>query len=103
MMAGRALDDNGWRVYPTRMTSAYSAPASPPAAKRSLNLTIDGRLIDEARELGLPLSALFEETLRERVQIARAGRWLAENRAAIEAYNARIERDGMFGDDLRMF
>jgi len=34
---------------------------------------------------------------------AAARRWLAQNRAAIDAYNAHIERDGVFGDGLRSF
>jgi post-segregation antitoxin (ccd killing protein) len=29
--------------------------------------------------------------------------WRAENREAIETYNARIERDGAFGDRFRRF
>jgi post-segregation antitoxin (ccd killing protein) len=33
----------------------------------------------------------------------RQERWRAENRAAIEAYNDRIERFGAFSDDLRRF
>lgn len=29
--------------------------------------------------------------------------WLKRNRAAIEAYNERVEREGVFGDGLRTF
>ncbi len=78
-------------------------PALPRAAKRPVNLTLDGALVDEARALGIPLSATVEAALRTSVAEARERRWLEENREAIAAYNARVERDGMFGDDVRMF
>lgn len=29
--------------------------------------------------------------------------WLERNRAAIDAYNKRVERDGTFGDGVRVF
>jgi post-segregation antitoxin (ccd killing protein) len=34
---------------------------------------------------------------------AAARRWLTQNRAAIDAYNAHVERDGVFSDRLRLF
>ena len=30
-------------------------------------------------------------------------RWLNKNRAALEAYNEHVERDGVFSDGLRSF
>jgi antitoxin CcdA len=64
-----------------------------PARKR-INLTIDEDLIAAAKELGLNASRAAETGLREAVKRAREEEWLRENRAAIEAYNARIEREG---------
>jgi post-segregation antitoxin (ccd killing protein) len=30
-------------------------------------------------------------------------RWLIENRQAIDHYNGRVERDGVFSDEIRRF
>jgi len=37
------------------------------------------------------------------VQRREAEEWLRSNREALEAYNAHIEKHGVFGDDLRSF
>lgn len=70
------------------------------ATKRAVNVTLDSALVDEARALGIPLPATLGAALLATVVAERARRWQEENREAIEAYNARIERDGMFGDDV---
>lgn len=41
-----------------------------------------------------------EEALRARVKAEREARWLAENHAAIEDYNARVEAEGAFGEQF---
>lgn len=64
------------------------------AVKKRVNLTIDEDLIAAARELGLNASSAAEAGLRAAVKRAREEEWLRENRAAIEAYNRRIEKDG---------
>lgn len=71
--------------------------------KKPTNVTIRGDLLDEARALNINLSQEFETHLAEVVRKHRAEKWLKENRAAIEAYNRHIERDGLWSDGLRMF
>ncbi len=83
------------------MNHMHSAHAPP--LKRPVNLSVDGRLVAEAREFGIPLSAALEDVLRVRIAAAREARWLAENKAAIADSNARVEREGMFSDALRSF
>ena len=41
--------------------------------------------------------------LDERVRRKERDAWLERNRAAIEAYNERVEREGVFSDRLRTF
>jgi antitoxin CcdA len=41
--------------------------------------------------------------LDERVRRKERDAWLERNRAAIEAYNERVEREGVFSDGLRTF
>jgi antitoxin CcdA len=62
--------------------------------KRSVNLSIDAELLDEAKVGGCNLSALLEKALREELRTHRRETWLERNRAAIEADKAQLERDG---------
>ena len=73
------------------------------AGKRPANLTISAKLLDKARRLKINLSRTLEERLAQLVREAEAEEWLAENRKAIDAYNARVQRDGVWSDKLRGF
>lgn len=66
-------------------------------------MTIDGDLLREAKALKLNLSATFEGALKEAVRQHRRAAWVAENRKAIEAYNAHVEKNGVFSDGRRQF
>jgi antitoxin CcdA len=81
--------------------------------KAELKIEIDPAMVAEAERLGVDLStagldgverALAQrrdalKTDAEKAQDARA--WAEENAEALKAYNARIERDGVFGEDFR--
>jgi antitoxin CcdA len=81
--------------------------------KAELKIEIDAALVAEAERLGVDLSraglAGVEQVLArrrnalktdaERAEDARA--WAEENAEALKAYNARIDRDGVFGEDFR--
>ncbi len=71
--------------------------------KRATNLTIDPVLLDEARALNINLSATFEAGLRDAVRKQKAAKWLEENRAALEGYNAWIEQNGLPLEKYRQF
>jgi antitoxin CcdA len=71
--------------------------------KRATNLTIDPVLLDEARALNINLSATFEASLRDAVRKQKAAKWLEENRAALEGYNAWIEQNGLPLEKYRQF
>lgn len=62
--------------------------------RRPVNLTIRADVIREAKALGINASRVAEEGLAAAVKRAKEAEWLRDNRAAIEAHNARIERDG---------
>lgn len=74
-----------------------------PSSKKPTNLSLSKALLEEARELGINLSAALDEALAELVRRRRAERWLEENQGAIEAYNAQVEKHGVFSDGLRSF
>lgn len=77
--------------------------ASPRARKVATNLSVRGDLVQEARALGLNLSEIVEQALLEAVRKQRRAAWLAENQDAIDRYNARVARHGVFSDDWRRF
>jgi antitoxin CcdA len=65
------------------------------AAKRPTNLSLNAKVLDLARELGMNLSQTVDGLLAEEVRRRYWERWNEENKAAISAYNERIERDGL--------
>lgn len=67
---------------------------SGPKKKKAINLTIDAELLAEARACGTNLSSVLETALREQLKQQRWQKWREDNRAAIEASNAQLERDG---------
>jgi len=67
----------------------------PTAARRSTSLTLDRRLLDEARALGVNISRAAETGLAEAIRAARTRAWQAEHEGAIAAYNARIAAEGL--------
>lgn len=64
-------------------------------AKRAVNLSLDAKVLDTARSLGLNLSATVDALLAEEVRRLYWQRWNSDNREAIEHYNARIAREGL--------
>jgi antitoxin CcdA len=65
--------------------------------KKAVNLTVDVKLIQQARESDINVSAVLESALRAEM----ARRWHAENAEAVEAYNQRLEREGLWCDEYR--
>ena len=66
-----------------------------PTAKRATNLSLNAKVLDMARELGMNISQTVDALLAEEVQRRYWARWNEDNKEAIAAYNARIERDGL--------
>ena len=85
------------------MRKALPSAAGSKSPKKPVNLSINSDLLAAARELNINLSATMEAALANAVQRKRRERWLAENQAAISAYNERVDSDGVFSDELRKF
>ena len=71
--------------------------------KKAANLSVNGELLDSAKRLRLNLSQVFEAGLSAAIREKQREQWLNKNRAALEAYNEHVERDGVFSDGLRSF
>ena len=76
---------------------------TPRQRKKATNLSADESLLDQARRLKLNLSRVFEAGLIEAIRQRQREDWLRKNRAAIDAYNEHVEKDGVFSDGLRSF
>ena len=71
--------------------------------RRPTNVTLPVELVAEAKALQVNVSQACESGLARAVVDARRLRWLEENKGAIEAHNAMIERDGPMLDEFRQF
>ena len=71
------------------------------AGRRSVNLSFDAELIDEARRYGINLSRLLEGKLRDVLREERQRRWLAANRSALEDFDRYLDEHGVFGEEWR--
>ena len=81
----------------------HLTPYKADAPRKATNLTVNSDLLAQARELGINLSALFEQALAQGVREARRDAWIAENRQALVEYNQRVAERGSFGDRTRRF
>lgn len=80
-----------------------AAPTStPPPARKPVNPSIDAGLLLEARARGISLSAFLEQALALELRELRRLRWLAENNAAIDAYNADVRRHSAFRNRIQL-
>ena len=73
------------------------------ASKKPVNLTINKALLEKARSLNINLSALMESALVELIREKEKSNWISDNADAIDEYNKRVEKEGLFGDDVRKF
>jgi len=67
------------------------------------NVSLDEALVTEARDLGVNISRAATTGLSDAVAKARAERWLADNRTALESSNAFVEEHGLPLQSLRLF
>jgi len=65
------------------------------APRKATNLLLNSKILEMARELGINLSQTVDALLAEEVKRRYWEKWKEDNRGAIEAYNARIARDGL--------
>ncbi|HEY4583229.1 MAG TPA: type II toxin-antitoxin system CcdA family antitoxin [Lysobacter sp.] len=71
--------------------------------KRPTNVSINEGLLKAAKQLDINLSATLEKAIEAEIRARRRQQWLDGNREALDEYNARVERDGVFSDGLRAF
>ena len=81
------------------MTATYNKDAK----KRATNISINSDLLEKAKKYKINISANVEKTLEELIKQEEIKNWEKENQEAIESYNERIAKNGVFSDGLRSF
>lgn len=65
------------------------------APKKATNLTLNSRVLEAAREMGINISQTVDTLLAEEVKRLYWEKWNDDNQRAIEAYNQRVEAHGL--------
>jgi antitoxin CcdA len=73
------------------------------APKKPTNLTLDQRLLSEARSFGVNLSQAAEAGLRRAVKDAKSAAWRRENAKAMADSNRWVEENGLPLEKYRRF
>ncbi len=68
---------------------------APDVSRRPVNLLINARTLELAKELGMNLSQTVDRFLSAEVRRRYWERWNDDNKDAIDAYNARIADEGL--------
>ncbi len=56
-----------------------------------------------AKSLGINISQLCEQRLREEIQLRKERQWNEENAAFLDAYNRRVDEEGLALEEWRSF
>ena len=65
------------------------------APKKATNLSLNSKVLEAAREMGMNVSQTVDELLAAEVKRRYWERWNEDNKEAIDAYNARIAKEGL--------
>ncbi len=71
--------------------------------KKTVSVTLEPALLQQAREAGINLSALLAEALKREIRSGAAEKWQQENRAALQELNRITDEHGLLSDDYRTF
>ena len=74
-----------------------------PAPRKSVNVSIDAGLLDEAKALNVNLSRAADEGLIRAIREKKTQRWLEENGDAIRENNRYFEEHGLPFAEYRGF
>lgn len=65
------------------------------APKKATNLSLNAKVLEMAREMGMNVSQTVDTLLAAEVRRLYWEQWNEENREAVVAYNARIASEGL--------
>jgi antitoxin CcdA len=79
------------------MSQAYAQP------KKTISVTLEPRLLQQARAAGINLSATLAEALKHEIRKNEEEAWKRENRAGLQELNRISDEHGLLSDDDRTF
>jgi antitoxin CcdA len=71
--------------------------------KVATNVSLRRDLVQAARRFEINISEVIEQALADAVSERERQAWIDENEDAIDAYNAKVSRRGVFSDGIRRF
>ncbi|RVD60887.1 post-segregation antitoxin CcdA [Mesorhizobium sp. M2D.F.Ca.ET.185.01.1.1] len=71
--------------------------------RKSVNTSIDSRLIEEAKTLGINMSRAAEQGIAKAISAEKTRRWQEENKEALESSNEYVRRNGLPLAKYRLF
>jgi len=71
--------------------------------RRPTNVSLDARLVEDAKALGINVSRASEEGLAREIKAERQRRWLEENKGAIDDYNEWVRNNELPFAKYRQF
>ena len=78
-------------------------PTATTSTKKATNITLSADVLAEAKALGINISQVCDQYLRELVRSERGRRWREEHADFIAAYNQTVERESLPLDEWRTF
>ncbi len=63
--------------------------------RKPTNVSLDAELLKEAKKLGINISRSAESGLRDAISMKRAELWKEQNKAALEASNSYVAKNGI--------
>lgn len=72
-------------------------------AKKATNITLSMDVYEAAKSLGINISQVCEQRLREEIQARREKEWNEQNAEFLAAYNRRVEEEGVALEEWRSF
>jgi antitoxin CcdA len=85
------------------MIQGRAAATEDRPARRPANISLDARVLAEAKALGINVSRACEGGLQAEIARVRREAWLAENGEALDSSNAWVEANGLPLAALRQF
>lgn len=78
-------------------------PSTAVRQKKTVSVTLEPALLEQAREAGLNLSAILSEALQHVIRTTEAERWKRENSEGLQELNRITEEHGLLSDEYRTF
>ncbi|MDG4714146.1 type II toxin-antitoxin system CcdA family antitoxin [Enterobacter hormaechei] len=78
-------------------------PVSAMRYKKTVSVTLEPALLQQARDAGINLSATLTTALKHQIRESEAERWKRANRKALQELNRITDEHGLLSDDHRTF